>query len=72
MIKEMNYRYNNPSQGIAVDSKIAVAFASKERTATQLETFRMWASMSKDAKEIEPILQAVQVIGLEQQKQATR
>lgn len=72
MIKEMNYRYNNPNQGIAVDSKIAMAFVSKERTPAQIETFKMWASMSKDAKAIEPILQAVQIMGLEQQKQATR
>lgn len=72
MMNEMNYRYNNPGQGISVDKSLAQAFVSKERTSTQMEQFGMWASMSKEVKEIGPILQAVQIVELEQTKQAMR
>ena len=72
MMNEMNYRYNNPNQGIAVDKALAQAFVSKPRTPEQIERFGMWASMSKEVKELTPILQAVQVMAMEQSKQATR
>lgn len=72
MMNEMNYRYNNPNQGVAVDKSLAQAFVSKTRTPEQIERFGMWASMSKEAKELGSILQAVQVMGMEQTKQATR
>lgn len=72
MMSEMNYRYNNPKQGVMVDSKIAAAFVSKERTKEQVEAFKIWASMSKEEKTLDQILQNVQVMGLEQVKQATR
>lgn len=70
MMNEMNYRYNNPNQNIPVDKSLAEAFVSKPRTKEQVERFGMWVSMSKEAKVIGPILQAVQV--MEQTKQATR
>lgn len=71
MMDEMNYRYNNPGQNVSVDKNIAQAFISKERTPEQIQSFGMWVSMSKEIKEIEPILQMVQTVQLEQQKQAT-
>jgi len=71
MMDEMNYRYNNPGQNVSVDKNIAQAFISKERTPEQIQSFGMWVSMSKEIKEIEPILQMVQTVKLEQQKQAT-
>ena len=71
MMNEMNYRYNNPGQGVAVDKSLAEAFVSKARTSEQIESFGMWASMSKEAKELAPILQVVQTVSLEQTKQAT-
>ena len=69
MMNEMNYRYNNKEMVIPVDTKIAVAFASKERTPEQIERFCMWASMSKEAKALEPILQNVAVLMPEKAKQ---
>lgn len=72
MMNEMNYRYNNPNQGVAVDKSLAQAFVSKPRTPEQVERFGMWASMSKEAREIGQILQTVQIISMEQTKQATR
>lgn len=62
MMNEMNYRYNNPTANVNVDQKLAVAFASKERTSEQIERFGLWASMSKEVKMIEPILQNVEVL----------
>lgn len=72
MMNEMNYRYNNPTQEIAVDKSLAQAFVSKPRTSEQIERFGIWASMSKEKKEMEPILQNVQTVSLEQEKQAIR
>lgn len=72
MMNEMNYRYNNSNQNIMVDASLAKAFVSKPRTRDQIERFGMWASMSKEANQIAPILQSVQVVELEQVKQATR
>ena len=46
-MNEMNYRFNNPSVAILVDTKIAEAFISKPRTSEQIENFRLYASMSK-------------------------
>ena len=66
MMNEMNYRYNNPGQAISVDKNLAQAFISKERTPEAVAQFKNWASMSKEAKEIEPLLQMVQVVSLEQ------
>ena len=72
MMNEMNYRYNNPNQNIPVDKSLAEAFISKPRTNEQIERFSMWASMSKEAREIEPILANVQSIEMEQSKQVVR
>ena len=72
MMNEMNYRYNNPKQAIAVDKSLAQAFISKPRTIQQIEQFGMWASMSKEARDLEPILQTVQIVNLEQEKKVTR
>lgn len=71
-MNNMNYQYNNPSVNRHVDLEIAKAFASKPRTSRQVENFGIWAMMSRDAKEIENILQTVQVVDLIQEKQATR
>jgi len=72
MMNEMNYRYNNPGQGVSVDKSLVEAFVSKERTPEQVEKFGLWASMSKEANVIMPILQSVQVMAMEESKQATR
>lgn len=69
MMNEMNYRYNNPNVNVTVDQKLAVAFASKERTKEQIERFGLWASMSKEAKAMGPILQNVAVLENERVKQ---
>ena len=39
MMNEMNYRYNNPGQGVSVDKSLVEAFVSKERTPEQVEKF---------------------------------
>lgn len=70
MMEVMNYDYNNPGK-VSAHVLLAQAFISKERTPEQIERFKMWASMSKRAKEIEPILQMVQVKLVEQVKQAS-
>lgn len=71
MMNKMNYQYNNPNINLHVDLEIAKAFAASPRTSVQVENFGIWASMSKDAKEIENILQNVQIVDLIQEKQAT-
>lgn len=55
-MNEMNYRFNNPSVAVLVDTKIAEAFISKPRTSEQIENFRLYASMSKESANIEKIL----------------
>lgn len=72
MMNEMNYRYNNSSQNISVDTSLAKAFVSKPRTQQQIESFGLWASMSKEAKEIGPIFNTVRVMELESIKQVVR
>lgn len=64
-MNEMNYRYNNPSVPIKVDTKLAECFAKKERTKEQVERFTLYASMSKEYPEMQQILQNVVVRQME-------
>lgn len=50
----MNYRYENPTSEVAVDTKIAEKFISRERE--NVEFFELWASMSKEGNQILPAI----------------
>ena len=74
-MSEMNFNYNtSQKQGVEgktvpllpVDRRITEAFLSKARTPKQIEAFHIWASMSREAPVILPMLQAVQVLQVEQ------
>ena len=55
--ESMNYRYENPGTNIEVDTKIAESFTKKDRKQNALDNFEAWASMSKDNKKINQILE---------------
>lgn len=64
-MNEMNYRYNNPTIPIQVDTKLAECFVKKERTPEQVERFTLYASMSKEYPMMQQILQNVVVRQME-------
>ena len=53
----MNYRFENPTQDVGVDSKIVEMFTGRERTEEQAGFLASWASVSSEAKKILPIIQ---------------
>lgn len=64
-MNEMNYRYNNPTVPMKVDTKLAECFVKKERTKEQIERFTLYASMSKEYPLMQQILQNVVVRQME-------
>lgn len=50
----MNYRFENPTAEVAVDTKIAEKFISRERE--NVEFFELWASVSKEGNQILPAI----------------
>lgn len=54
IMEMMNYRYENPTAEVAVDTKITEKFISRERE--NIEFFELWSSMSKEADKILPVI----------------
>ena len=50
----MNYRFENPEAEVAVDTKITDKYTSGNRE--NVEFFELWASMSKEAEKILPVI----------------
>lgn len=71
MMDSMNYRMHNPSAEVSVDESISQAFVSKPRTPEQVERFRVMASMSSEAQQIDAILEA-HILKQNEVKQAVR
>ena len=48
IIESMNYRYNNPTVNLSVDRKVVDKFLEQHRERYVIESFTLWASMSKE------------------------
>ena len=48
IIDSMNYRYNNPTINLSIDRKIVEKFLEQHRERNVIESFTLWASMSKE------------------------
>ena len=65
----MNYRFENPTQDVGVDSKILEKYVARERTMEQSEFFASWASVSGESKKLLPIMQKYLQYGKDIQEQ---
>lgn len=54
----MNYRYDNPEIEVEVDKKITEQFVQGEREQISIDNFELWGSISREAANIEPMINA--------------
>lgn len=52
----MNYRFENPTNEVAVDTKILEKFISRDRSLEQSEFFALWSSVSNEAINMLPVM----------------